>query len=142
MWTDDEEPDLTLVDQKWENAMLHEKRHVVRVAKDGSDEVITTSPFAEACYVNLAKEIIHRIRGTKSGRDLDIELMSDFNLDFLMKIRGEHLSSPADRDAVSLLRVPISTKRSQTFNCPKSCNCTKGFTCHEGIQLFQGMPDN
>ncbi len=93
--------------------MLPRKRDVTRVGRDGNDEVVTAQ-FSEASYVHLAREILHRIRPVDEllpGCDAsncghEVELMSDFNLNFLMKLCAG--ASPEDLDAVSLLNSPKS----------------------------------
>ncbi|KAE9377863.1 hypothetical protein N431DRAFT_365872 [Stipitochalara longipes BDJ] len=108
--------------------MLHRQRHVIRVGRDGSDELIT-APFSEVCYVHLAREILHRIRPVDellpgcdaSDCDIEVELMPDFNLDFLMKIRGGPHPGPGDLEAFEAAAWYISRSllvdREETFRC-------------------------
>jgi hypothetical protein len=96
-----------VMDKQWEIAMLKfRKRDVICVGRDGNDEFVK-EPFSEECYVNLAREIIHRFRPEDemlpgcSGSECDpeIELMADFNHYFLSLL---HTNPKGDnREAVS-----------------------------------------
>jgi hypothetical protein len=95
------------MDKQWETAMLkYRKRDLICVGRDGNDEFVK-APFSEECYVNLAREIIHRFRPddemlqgcSSSDCDSELELMTDFNLYFLSLICTS--ASWDNREAVS-----------------------------------------
>lgn len=75
--------------------LQYRKRDLIRVGRDGNDEIVKAQ-FSDEVYVNLAREIIHRFRPEEdmvsncsaSDSDIQPEQVSDFNLNFLSKLCG------------------------------------------------------
>jgi hypothetical protein len=102
-----------VMDKQWEAAMLnYRKRDVICIGRDGNDELIK-APFSVECYVNLAREIIHRFRPEDemlpgcSGSECDpeLEMMTDFNLYSLSLLcAGDNWDNPEAVSSHGILR--------------------------------------
>jgi hypothetical protein len=103
-------------DKRWEKEMLHGRnRWQICVGRNGKDEFVK-EPFSEQCYVDLARDIIHRFRpedemlpgcsGSDSG--IEFQLTPDFTLNvLLLKLK-----------TVARLDDPDTVSTSCIANCP------------------------
>ncbi|KAE8453025.1 hypothetical protein EG329_012212 [Mollisiaceae sp. DMI_Dod_QoI] len=110
-------------EEQWEKSMLCEKRRtIIRVNKDGEDEMIEART-STACYVDTAKKIIRRYIYSQYSQapytgslEADIELASDLNLADFLNICRPMISDPV-ASLANLLRGELVEERSETFRC-------------------------